>query len=132
MKKITTKRRKIFYIFGLIGFVSIFLFLFFSFAGPEPVFELGPRFAIHKYVPTFDVYKNDKLVAKIEAQPGYLTSTAMPPPGAPLKKHPFITASVLVPEEENNLSGLLERAKDFNGYLSLLKENGYVVSLTHP
>lgn len=132
MKKITTKRRKIFYIFGLVGFVSVCFFLYFLFAGPEPAFELGPGWTIHKYVPTFDVYKNDKLVAKIKAQSGYLTSTALPPPGTPLKKHPFITASVLVPEEENNLSQLLERAKDFNGYLSLLKEDGYIVFIIHP
>lgn len=132
MKKITPKRRKTLLYLGLVGFVSVCFFLFFLFAGPEPAFELGPGWTIHKYVPILDVYKNDKLVAKIKAQSGYLTSTALPPPGAPLKKHPFITASVLVPEEENNLSQLLKEAKDFNGYLSLLKEDGYVVFLSHP
>ena len=98
----------------------------------EPAFELGPGWTIHKYVQTFDVYKKDKLVAKIKAQSGYLTSTALLPPGTPPQKHPFITASVLVPEEENNLSQLLKGAKDFNEYLSLLKEDGYVVFLTRP
>jgi len=132
MKKIVAKRRKTFLYLILGGAVIVCFFLYFLFAGPEPAFELGPGWTIHKYVPTFDVYKNDKLVAKIKAQSGYLTSTALPPPGTPLKKHPFITASVLVPEEENNLSRLLKEAKDFNEYLSFLKEDGYVVFLTHP
>lgn len=132
MKKIAAKRRKILLYLGFVGFVSVCFYLFSLFAGPEPAFELGPGWTIHKYVQTFNVYKKDKLVAKIKAQSGYLTSTALLPPGTPPQKHPFITASVLVPEEENNLSQLLKGAKDFNEYLSLLKEDGYVVFLTRP
>jgi len=111
--------------FGFIFSINLFL-------GTEPVLVFGPGWSIHKYVPTFNVYKNDKLVATIKPQPGFITSAATPMPDQKLEKHSFITASSFAPEEENNLYNLLNKAKDFNDYVYLLKENGYIVLLAHP
>lgn len=111
---------------GLVYFVNLFF-------GIEPPFVLGPGWSIHKYVHSYNVYKGDLLVATIKPESGYLTSAASPPSsGQERQKHPFITASTFVPEEENNLHNLLERAKNFNEYVSLLNESGYRISLAHP
>ncbi|MFH1725030.1 MAG: Nif11-like leader peptide family natural product precursor [Elusimicrobiota bacterium] len=61
-------------------------------------------------------------------EPGRLLSTALPPPGAKSPSHPFLTAQAFVPGEENRLRELLERSKDFDEYVVLLRENGYTVT----
>lgn len=103
------------------------------FFGIEPPLVIDSDFSVHKYIPTYDVYKDNKLVAELQPTPGVITSAATPLPGeqAPAKNS-FLTASSLAPEEENNLYLLLQQAKDFNDYVNLLKQSGYTVNINHP
>lgn len=116
----------------LIFLAIVVVFVVNLFFGIEPPLVLGPGWSVHKYVPSYNVYKGDMLVATIKPEPGYITGTAAPAPGTKPQKHPFITASAFVPEEENNLRSFLDKAKNFNDYVSLLTESGYKVSLAHP
>ncbi len=81
---------------------------------------------------SYNVYHDNKLVAIIKSEPGPVVSTATPPPLGQEIKHPFLTATALVPEEENTLYQFLQKAKNFDGYVNLLKANGYIVSLVNP
>jgi len=127
-----TKTKKTILIVGLVvmalGIVEV-INLFF---GIESPLVIGPGWSVHKYVPTYEVYKGDKLIATIKPKPGPIVSTAAPlPPGQQIT-HSFLTATAFVPEEENNLYLLLQKAKDFNDYVNLLKTSGYVVKINHP
>lgn len=128
-----TKTKKNILIVGLIIIALGIAEVINLFFGIEPSLVIGPNWSIHKYTPTYNVYKNDKLVAVLQPTPGMIMSAATPPPGgqAPVKNS-FLTASSLAPEEENNLYLLLQKAKDFNDYVNLLKGAGYVVNFSHP
>ncbi|MFA6534232.1 MAG: hypothetical protein WCT37_03605 [Patescibacteria group bacterium] len=128
-----TKRKKIILIAVLIvialGLVEV-INLFF---GIEPPLVIEPDLSIHKYAPTYNVYKNDELVAELQPTPGAVTSAATPPPGGQTPtKNSFLTASSLKPEEENNLYLLLQQAENFDDYINLLKNNGYIIKISHP
>jgi hypothetical protein len=127
-----TKTKKIILIIGLVIIALDLSFIINLFFGIESPYTLGPNWSVHKYVPSYNVYRGEKLIAVIKPESGLIVSTATPPPPPGQQiKHPFLTATALVPEEENNLYQLLQKAKNFDDYVNLLKANGYTISITH-
>lgn len=75
----------------------------------------------------WNVYKDDKKVLVLKNEPGYIVSIALPPPGQEPVKHPFLSGTSLDPLEENNYYMFLQKSKNFDEFVSLLRENGYAV-----
>lgn len=73
------------------------------------------------------VFRGEREVLRIKDMPGRLSSRALPPPGAALVTHPFLTASALDIMEEGSLREILERARSFDEFVVLLKKAGYDV-----
>lgn len=78
-----------------------------------------------KSIQSWYVYKNDHKVLWIQNKPGTLVSTALLSPASTPKPHPFLTAQALDPLEENNLLNILSQSKNFEEFVSKLKQNGY-------
>lgn len=76
-------------------------------------------------IPVWNVYKDDKKVLVVKNEPGPIVSTALLPEGQEPIKHPFLSATALDPLEEDNLHTLLEKAQNFDEFISLLRQNGY-------
>lgn len=128
-----TKNKKIILIIGLVIVALGLSFVINLFFGIESPYTISPDWSVHKYVPSYNVYRGEELVAIIKPEPGPIVSTATPPPPPGQQiKHPFLTATALVPEEENNLYQLLQKVQNFNDFVNLLKANGYSVTFTHP
>ena len=75
----------------------------------------------------WNVYKNDIKVLIIRDQPGPLISSASMPPGFTPPKHPFLSGRALELVEEGTLQAILDKAKNFDDFISLLRKNGYRV-----
>ena len=75
------------------------------------------------------VYWEKQRVLEIVATPGLLVSNVAPPPppGAPLARHPFLSATAYVPEHEQRLREILDRSESLEAYLANLRAAGYVV-----
>jgi hypothetical protein len=75
------------------------------------------------------VYWAEQRVLEITAAPGLLVSNIAPPPppGAPLCRHPFLSATAFVPEHEQRLREILDRSDSVEAYLANLRAAGYVV-----
>jgi hypothetical protein len=72
----------------------------------------------------FGVYKNSKLIFKMESKPGVLQSVGTPPPqGWP--KHAWLNALSFRSSGESDWVALLRQAKNFDGFLKLLVANGF-------
>ena len=66
-------------------------------------------------------------VLEMQDRPGFLVSTAPPPPDGPVV-HPWINAVALDMESENELGSLLTESTDFDDYVTRLRAAGFTVS----
>ena len=78
-------------------------------------------------VSSWVVYNGERRVLSLKGEPGPITSTALPPPGQPPRRHPFLSAAALAPEEEDRLGRLLEGARSVEEFLDALRRAGYRV-----
>lgn len=74
----------------------------------------------------YTAYKDGKAVLEFQDKPGFIASTGYFPDEEP-KKHPFISAVSLTPDEEDSIGKIITRAETFDGFISLLEDNGYEV-----
>ncbi len=89
-----------------------------------PIATVGAKTeAVHSY----NVLKAGRLVLVVSDAPGPIVSTASLPPGASPAKHPFLSGTAYVPEEEDALRKILNESKDFNDFLRRLRDGGYTV-----
>jgi len=75
----------------------------------------------------WEAFKGDRLVLSVSDGPGPLASTALPPPGTPPVRHPFLSASAHAPEEEDALKRVLDASESTADFLARLKSAGYAV-----
>jgi len=104
------------YIFSLRGFLA------FGYEWKADIFDFD-LVEVDKWTAS----KGGKKVLEFENTPGILTSTALPPSGYTPKEHPFLTGSVLVSEEEDNIRTILDESSSFVDFLTKLVENRYLV-----
>ena len=77
---------------------------------------------------TYEVSKKGRLVLTVTDAPGPIVSTAVRPPAGALVRHPFLSASAYVPEEEDALRLLLDQSKSTQDFLERLRKAGYQVA----
>lgn len=73
------------------------------------------------------VYDGDLAILEMSDEPGTLTSTAMPPPGAKPVTHPFLTAAALDAMHEDKLRSLLVASHTMDEFLRALEGAGFRV-----
>ena len=73
------------------------------------------------------VYDGDLPILEVSDRPGPITSTAMPPPGAPPVTNPFLSAAALDAGHEDQLGTLLAGAHDLREFLHALEGAGFRV-----
>ena len=73
----------------------------------------------------WNVYKGDRKVLIVKNEPGPISSTALPEPGAWPQQHRFLTGSARYAPEEGSLRNALEQSKSFEEFLKHLQERGY-------
>ena len=80
--------------------------------------------------PAWIIYtKEGEKVAQIRNVPGDIANIAITPGTTPTKTHPFIDMVYYTIDGDDHLPELLNRAHNFDEYVSLLKDNGYKVVL---
>jgi hypothetical protein len=72
-------------------------------------------------------YKGSRKVLVFNDRPGILAGTALPPPGTPPVRHPFLSGSALYAVEDGNLRAILEQSAGFEDFVNRLKRGGYRV-----
>lgn len=76
----------------------------------------------------WSVLKDGKVVEWVDDKPGPMISRAAPPPpGTPMKTHPFMTATSKDIMSEGALQKIRERSSSFADYVDALKKSGYEV-----
>ena len=88
----------------------------------RPVTPPAPRAAHH-----WKVFDRDLAILEVSDEPGPVTSTALPPPGARPVLHPFLSAHALDASHEDQLRRLLDGAHDLDGFLRALGDAGFRV-----
>jgi hypothetical protein len=81
-------------------------------------------------VKRYEVHKNARKVLSFSAEPGVLLSTALRPEGFKAPAHPFVNAQAHDPRSEEQLAGLLGKAKSVEEFIALLEKEGFEVSPT--
>lgn len=75
----------------------------------------------------YEVTKAGRLVLTVKDAPGSLLSTASPDVEKPIPRHPFLSARAYSARDEEQIGRLLRQARDTQGFLALLRANGYQV-----
>ncbi|MEK6958300.1 MAG: hypothetical protein AABW99_04970 [archaeon] len=130
------RKVKIIVLAGLLALV-IFVLLFpyiFPEQKPMPKQEQGEAWKVYKEVyitskngPTITDSRELRLVLGVKNKPGPIDSMGILPPDGTVKMHSFLSAYSYDVFEEDALLGLLEKAKSFDEFMVLLKENGYIL-----
>lgn len=74
------------------------------------------------------VSRNGVRVLEMEDRPGFLVSTAPPPPDGPVT-HPWINAVALDMASEDELGTLLGESSYFDDYVARLRQAGFIVEV---
>jgi hypothetical protein len=73
------------------------------------------------------VLDGDLLILEVTDTPGPIVSTAALPPGVPVRRHPFLSASARSARHENELHKHLEASTTLPDFLGRLRGAGYKV-----
>lgn len=78
----------------------------------------------------YEVWHGDDLALLITDEPGVIVSELAPPPppGTELERHPFLSLTARLAEEEGDLRDLLDESASTGEFLDRLRAAGYRVA----